>query len=311
MIKNAFLALVAASSVLFVVTPALAATPVVTGGYDTIVISHRGVSFTENSDSAQNRYRAISGINEKVKDLVRGGFDELIRSQIGWRTDFDGLDVWVTGNSEIAINSAGAQPGLAKFSLTGLDVSFKARFKGFRWGTWRCESNVTIRSARFTDGDLNINTGSIANLKLNSTQPEVRQDCSHVLGFIPVLGDFAEGKINDRFADFAQSVSSKFANPTGISFGAVNFMGLDQVVPVGRTVNGLDVGTWLRGSMHTILAQGVSISLVDERTQFYSEGSYSWTPIVFRAPSSDVRIELHKERTVEMKCLNPNVFCDL
>jgi hypothetical protein len=283
---------------------------VVTGGTDSLIMSLSGQRVADTADYRLNKFNAISGMNEKVKNAVRAAIDTNLRTEIGGRSDFDGLDVWVNGNSQFAIGSGSAAAGFAKIKLSGLEIGFRARFSGFRWGHWSCESNVTIRNVNLSNGDLNVNSGTVLNWILTSATPEVRQDCSHVLGFIPGVGDFVEGQLNGRFSEFAAGVSALLGNGAAVTLKAVGFMSLDQAVSVGTSVGGQDLGILLRNDSKEMLAAGVSISLADEVRMPTDTGG--WSPIIFQSTYKDgFTIELRKERTVVWRCPKPPLQCDI
>lgn len=282
-----------------------AATPVVVGGTDSIVVSFGGLSFPENADYRLNKYSAISGVNEKVRAAIQSQFDAAIRAKISGRSDFDSLDVRVSGNTQLDISGTGAYP---KIQLTGLDVHVHARFKGFRWGNWSCDIDVNMAGLKLSNGDLDIGAGTVSNWQMSHQTPTSQQDCSHVLSWVPILGDYIEGRFD---AAMSADIAGKLGLSSGITLKSIGFMSLDQVLPLGKIVNGFDVGAWVRTNMPSILRGGVSISLSDELKSFPYENTFTWSPVVFKSLGDGVQIELRKSRTVVMRCLDPKVHCDL
>jgi hypothetical protein len=196
------------------------------------------VTVLSQTGSAALFQKIHSALYQKVGDAMRS-FPEY-RSHV----------VSFNGPIQLAISHTAGYP-YANVTLSGPQAGVTMDVSKSQYGiTVNCRVTVSSGVMTFTNGQLDLNAGSLVGLTYTTGLPSHSESCSSSLGWIPIIGslieNFAERKVGGMID---QALQAAFV-PANLTLQPVTFAGLDQIL-AGRSyvIDNVNVADLIRNNL--------------------------------------------------------------
>jgi hypothetical protein len=200
---------------------------------------------------------SVNSIFSNMRSSLQSEVSGYVQKYIAPHTPVASIETSLTGPMNFAISNGNVD-------ITGLHIGMSLTIiKDASVAIFPVKITCTIKASSGPGmalrGSINLATGSISNLALSDDGFTQSVSCSSssILDIIPFLGGIINSSAEAAFSAGIGNGLQQLASADLSAFQGISFAQLNQTIPAGTfVINGIDVGTYLKGNLPKLLESG-------------------------------------------------------